>query len=603
MIIYTHWGMRRKLEVSTMKKLFSKANMSFMMALQLFVLPMVICLIIASVLLGYEMDVTYNNAESLYYETLYQINTKLVNGDRDFYQAMVAAQQYISVSQSDGNLPPEVMDALYAARLATYEENLGQFIERVNGASDIAKQNPKLYTETLKDGKNYKQYEEEFFKNYDEWLNSYNFVTNEGDITAFNEQFEVTRESISDITDIVETWALEEAEVARKSLHAKATAALIILLIVIALLYVLVVVTAKSLSDGVKRIANSLDRMATGDFATEMEVESPIKEFKNIGLSSENMRRSLQTAIGRIIGDAQSVDNVAVETKEKISDGQRATADINQAVSDLANGATDMANDVQTTLDITIKIGNAVEDVLGAANSNLENGRAVINESTRVQGQLSELMTSGKNTREKAKQVSDSVTETANVVAQISQSAELIISIANQTNLLALNASIEAARAGEAGKGFAVVADNIKDLASESNDAANEITGMLKQITTLSDRNRALTEDIRTATEDEGTALNSMSDSFKDMLNLLRESEEGNNQIVSLVQSLDDNKNSILDSVESLSSVSQENAASTEETSASLSMLDSNMENVVEQAENLKMVAEELRDNVSMFTI
>ena len=128
-----------------MKKLFSKANMSFMMALQLFVLPMVICLIIASVLLGYEMDVTYNNAESLYYETLYQINTKLVNGDRDFYQAMVAAQQYISVSQSDGNLPPEVMDALYAARLATYEENLGQFIERVNGASDIAKQNPKLY--------------------------------------------------------------------------------------------------------------------------------------------------------------------------------------------------------------------------------------------------------------------------------------------------------------------------------------------------------------------------------------------------------------------------------------------------------------------------
>ena len=124
MIIYTHWGMRRKLEVSIMKKLFSKANMSFMMALQLFVLPMVICLIIASILLGYEMDVTYNNAESLYYETLYQINTKLVNGDRDFYQAMVAAQQYISVSQSDGNLPPEVMDALYAARLATYEENL-----------------------------------------------------------------------------------------------------------------------------------------------------------------------------------------------------------------------------------------------------------------------------------------------------------------------------------------------------------------------------------------------------------------------------------------------------------------------------------------------
>ena len=262
-----------------------------------------------------------------------------------------------------------------------------------------------------------------------------------------------------------------------------------------------------------------------------------------------------------------------------------------------------MAGDVQNTSDITISIGDAVENVLEAANSNLENGTAVINESMRVQDQLSELMTSGENTRQKANQVSESVGETANVVAQISQSAELIISIANQTNLLALNASIEAARAGEAGKGFAVVADNIKDLAEESNDAANEITGMLKQITDLSDKNKSLTEDIRVATEEEGDALTSMSASFEEMLSMLRETETGNKTIVSLVQTLDGNKNSILDSVEALSSVSEENAASTQETSASLSMLDSNMENVVEQAENLKQVAEELRDNVKMFTI
>ena len=94
-----------------------------------------------------------------------------------------------------------------------------------------------------------------------------------------------------------------------------------------------------------------------------------------------------------------------------------------------------------------------------------------------------------------------------------------------------------------------------------------------------------------------------MSASFEEMLSMLRETEVGNKQIVSLVQTLDGNKNSILDSVEALSSVSEENAASTQETSASLSMLDSNMENVVEQAENLKQVAEELRDNVKMFTI
>ena len=586
-----------------MKKLFSKTNMSFMMALQLLVLPLVICLIISVIVMGYEMDTTYGDSEELYFNTLYQINTRLVNGDRDYYQSMVAAEQYMSISQSEGALPPEVMEQLYAAKLAVYEENLGQLIERVEGASEIAKQNPSLYTETLVDGKNYKTYEAEFYENYNKWLNCYDFTTNEGDITEFNEQFEVTRDSLSCMTDIVESWADTEAVTARKAINMKALFALIIFFVLIVLLYLLVVVTARSLTAGVKRIANSLDHMATGDFVTHHDMDSPIKEFKNIGFSSENMRSSLQNALGRIIDNAASVDNVAVETKEKIEDSQRSTADINQAVSDLAAGATDMANDVQTTLDITVQIGNAVSEVLGAANTNLDNGRAVINESTRVQGQLSELMISGQNTRDKAKQVSDSVTETAHVVSQISQSADLIISIASQTNLLALNASIEAARAGEAGKGFAVVADNIKDLAAESNDAANEITGMLKQISTLSERNRNLTEDIRTATEDEGKALSSMSDSFKDMLNLLKESEEGNNQIVELVQSLDDNKNSILDSVESLSSLSQENAASTEETSASLSLLDSNMENVVEQAETLKMVADELRENVGMFTI
>ncbi len=586
-----------------MKKLFAKANLSFMIALQMLVLPVVICLIVSVIIMGSEMNSTYSSAENLYYDTLYQINNKLVNADRDFYQSMNAAQQYLSITQSDGNLPPEVMEGLLSAKVADYDDNLAQVLERVGDANEIAKGVPHLYNEVQIDGKNYETYAKEFQANYDAWLKCFNYQTGEGDQTAFNEQFETTRDSISAMTDIVEAWADEEAVTAKKEMNSKVITVCIIFLVIIVLLYLLVIVTAKAISDGVKRVEKGIDNMAEGDFVTHLEVESPIKEFRTIAVSAENMRHNLHEALRKIVGNAQIVDDSASEAKDKISDSQRATADINQAVSDLANGATAMAGDVQNTSDITINIGDAVENVLEAANSNLENGRAVIDESMRVQGQLSDLMTSGQNTRQKANQVSESVGETANVVAQISQSAELIISIANQTNLLALNASIEAARAGEAGKGFAVVADNIKDLAEESNDAANEITGMLKQITDLSDKNKSLTEDIKVATEEEGDALTSMSASFEEMLSMLRETENGNKQIVNLVQTLDGDKNSILDSVEALSSVSEENAASTQETSASLSMLDSNMENVVEQAENLKQVAEELRDNVKMFTI
>ena len=224
-----------------MRKLFSKTNMSFMMALQLFVLPLVICLIISVIVMGYEMDTTYGETESLYYDTLYTINNKLVNADRDYYQAMVAAQQYISISQSEGALPPEVMEQLYAIRVATYEENIAQMLERVKDSSAIAQANPELYTGTLVDGKNYKTYEDEFYSNYDVWVNCYNFQTNDGDITAFNEQFEVTRNSLSSITDIVETWADEEAVQARKAINHKALMALIIFFALAALLYVQVI--------------------------------------------------------------------------------------------------------------------------------------------------------------------------------------------------------------------------------------------------------------------------------------------------------------------------------------------------------------------------
>lgn len=59
------------------------------------------------------------------------------------------------------------------------------------------------------------------------------------------------------------------------------------------------------------------------------------------------------------------------------------------------------------------------------------------------------------------------------ILSELAQNNNEVVSIAAQTNLLALNASIEAARAGEAGRGFAVVADEINHLASNSSETAN----------------------------------------------------------------------------------------------------------------------------------
>lgn len=531
-------------------------NLSFRWKLSLPLLALTGLFILAGIKTIHNTKILGHYSNSIAQIHLQEIQL-LIQADRDLYQAQAAQRSLIFHSNNE-----------QAQLLKDVAENAQQAYDRTLKALGLA---------SIPSA----QEKNEFIKRYEQWKAISDEITialasdkTNAEALSYGNYAKAFKELRSYIDDLEES-RLKEVE--QKTLQVETDVATIttMTLAAVALVVFIAVFTSfqlpKLIVAPLAEITASVRAVADGN--GDLTKRLPVSSRDELGRLAENFNgfmEKLQTLVRDNIQYANIVEVAAQELLTQSTNSQRAVERQEVSISMVVTAVNELTKAIA---EVALNTTNAA----GHTQKVADNTHQVQGRIRHAVGQIKTLTQSISDTTEVMLRLENQAKEVTSVI-------DVIRGVAEQTNLLALNAAIEAARAGEQGRGFAVVADEVRTLASRTQQSTQDIQNMLQllqngvqaAVNAMSASN-TMTQDAVVAANEAEAALGSVSDGVRSISDMTLQTATAAEEQSLVTNEIDRN----LVEIHDLSSGTAKDAKKTYEYSQNLSSSASHMKELL----------------------